>query len=49
MLAPPCLRWPRLLDGALILFFATAIPAFALRTGLKPDNPLAGVAVVFPP
>jgi hypothetical protein len=49
MLAHPRLRWSRLLDGALILLFATMIPAFALRTGLRPDDPLAGVAVVFAP
>ena len=49
MPAPPRPRWSRLLDGALILAFATVLPAFALRAGLRPADPLAGAAVVFWP
>src|SRR3954453_15111261 len=49
MLLHSPLRCPRPLDAPLILLFATMTPAFALRTGLRPDDPLAGVAVVFAP
>jgi hypothetical protein len=49
MLAPPRPRWSRLLDGALILAVATVLPALALRTVLRPGDPLAGAAVVFAP
>ena len=49
MLAHSRPRWSRLLDGALILAFATVFPAWAMRIGLRPGDPLAGVAVVFAP
>ena len=49
MLAHSRPRWSRLLDGALILAFAAVLPAFALRIGLRPADPLAGAAVVFWP
>ena len=42
-------RRSRLLDGALILAFAAALPAVAARTALRPADPLAGAAVVFWP
>ncbi|HEX8165313.1 MAG TPA: hypothetical protein VF601_05930 [Beijerinckiaceae bacterium] len=49
MPAPPRTRRSRLLDGALILASATVLPAFVLRTALRPADPRAGAAVVFAP
>jgi hypothetical protein len=45
----PRLRWSCLLDIMLIVAFILAGSAIALRTGLRPRDPLAGVAVMFPP
>ena len=39
----------RLLDAALILAFATVLPALAARSALRPGDPRAGAAVVFAP
>jgi hypothetical protein len=38
-----------LLDGMIILVFILMASAAVLRTGLRPRDALAGVAVVFPP
>jgi hypothetical protein len=49
MVESPRSRRSSLLDGIVILGFIFVATALALRTGLRPRDPLAAVAVVFAP
>jgi len=49
MVESPRSRRSSLLDGIVILGFIFVATALALRTGLRPRDPLAAMAVVFAP
>lgn len=41
--------WRSVLDVGLLLLLAIVVPLIVLRQGLRPADPLAGVAVLYPP
>lgn len=41
--------WRRVLDVGLLFLLAVVVPVIVLRQGLRPADPLAGVAVLYPP